>query len=99
MTEAPNAAAGRVDLVIPVYNEAHVLQSTVERLLQASQSWQAFRWRILIVDNASIDGTDEVGQRLMAAHPEVVFKRLDIKGRGLALRWAWRNCGFSTCTL
>jgi glycosyltransferase involved in cell wall biosynthesis len=89
MSDTSSDGRGRVDLVIPVYNEAHVLESTVERLLQASKSWQGFSWRILIVDNASIDGTDEVGERLMTAHPEVVFKRLDIKGRGLALRWAW----------
>jgi len=89
MSSMGSEGAGRVDLVIPVYNEAHVLESTVRRLLDEAGKWQGFNWRILIVDNASIDGTDTVGHRLMADHPEVVFERLEIKGRGHALRRAW----------
>jgi len=81
--------AGCVDLVVPVYNEAHVLEATVNRLLKASANWNRFPWRILIVDNASIDGTDEVGRQLMANHAEVTFERLESKGRGYALRRAW----------
>jgi len=84
-------APDRIDLVIPVYNEAHVLESTVDRIFKTSLQWTDISWRILIVDNASIDGTDEVGRRLAEKHEQVDFHRLDIKGRGHALRWAWNE--------
>ena len=77
-----------IDLVLPVYNEAHVLEGSVRALIEASSNWN-FPWRILIMDNASIDGTDEVGKRLESQLDCVRFVRLPIKGRGHALRWAW----------
>ena len=78
-----------VDVVIPVLNEAHVLErgvGTVRKFLQESAPW---RWRIVIVDNGSTDGTDVVGRKLAAAHNEVHFLQLQQRGRGRALRVAW----------
>jgi glycosyltransferase involved in cell wall biosynthesis len=78
-----------VDVVIPVLNEAHVLQKSVETVLQFFHSRSQYRWRIVIVDNGSTDGTDNVAKHLTAVHPEVQFIHLLQKGRGRALRQAW----------
>ena len=78
-----------VDVVIPVLNEAHVLQRSVETVLQFLHSRSQYLWRIVIVDNGSTDGTDNVAKQLTAVHPEVQFIHLHQKGRGRALRQAW----------
>jgi glycosyltransferase involved in cell wall biosynthesis len=81
--------AGLVDLVIPVYNEAHVLEGSVDRLRAAMQASAAFPWRIVIVDNGSTDGTRAVAERLAAGFSDVHLLHLDEKGRGRALLKAW----------
>jgi len=78
-----------VDLVIPVYNEAHVLETSVARLAAAMADCAGFRWRIVVVDNGSTDQTESIGRRLAEQRPEVDFLHLDEKGRGRALREAW----------
>lgn len=82
---------GLVDIVLPVYNEAHVLGASVEKLLTAGRDWNDFAWQITIIDNGSIDGTDEIGKKLAQADERVSFVRIDQKGRGHALRWAWSH--------
>ena len=78
-----------VDVVIPVLNEAHVLKKSVETLVGFLQASLQYRWRIVIVDNGSTDGTQNVAKELAAAYPEVKVLRLLQKGRGRALRHAW----------
>jgi len=78
-----------VDVVIPVLNEAHVLKKSVETLFGFLRSSLRYRWRIVIIDNGSTDGTQNVAKGLAATHPEVRFLRLLQKGRGRALRHAW----------
>lgn len=78
-----------VDVVIPVLNEAHVLAQSVEtvrRFLAEHATWQ---WRVVVVDNGSHDGTDDVARRLVASHADVRFLQLPQRGRGRALRNAW----------
>jgi glycosyltransferase involved in cell wall biosynthesis len=78
-----------VDLVIPVYNEAHVLAGSVKRLRAAMAGEQHFAWRIVIVDNGSTDATATIGRRLGEQLPEVAFLCIEEKGRGRALRTTW----------
>jgi glycosyltransferase involved in cell wall biosynthesis len=90
----PNPSPGRsgavVDLVIPVLNEAHVLDKSVGEVRAFLKEHFPWSWRVVIVDNGSTDGTDQVAQRLEAAHPdEVRFLQLPRRGRGRALRHAW----------
>ncbi len=79
-----------VDLVIPVYNEERVLAESVGRLRDWCAANLSYRWRIVIADNASKDGTLAVAQRLASDDPDAVgVVHLDQKGRGRALRRAW----------
>jgi glycosyltransferase involved in cell wall biosynthesis len=78
-----------VDVVIPVLNEAHVLAQTVASLCARLPGLLPYRWRVVIVDNGSTDGTDEIGRDLAAGRADILFLRLDKRGRGRALRYAW----------
>jgi putative flippase GtrA len=78
-----------VEIVVPVHNEAHVLQESVRRLHRYLREHLPVAWRITIVDNASTDTTFAVAQALVDALPDVVAVHLDRKGRGHALKTAW----------
>lgn len=78
-----------VDVVIPVLNEAHVLAESVATVRQFLGTSMPCRWRVVIVDNGSTDGTDRVAEALVASHDDVRFLQLPQRGRGRALRQAW----------
>jgi glycosyltransferase involved in cell wall biosynthesis len=79
-----------VDLIIPCYNEERVLADSVEKLRAWAAANLPYRWRVVVADNASTDGTLAVAQRLTEQHPEDVgCIHLDRKGRGRALKKAW----------
>ena len=80
-----------VDIVIPVFNEAAVLEASVARLHDYLSARFPFTWRITIVDNASNDGTWFRAARLARDAERVRSVHLERKGRGLALRTAWRE--------
>lgn len=79
----------RVDIVVPVHNEAHVLDANVTRLHHYLRDRFPVSWRVTIADNASDDGTWQVAQSLQGRYPRVMALHLDEKGRGRALRAAW----------
>src|SRR3990172_440185 len=84
----------QLDIVIPVYNEAHVLVGSVERLCSHLQRTQfPYSWRVVVADNASTDQTLAVAQGLAARFDDVAVDvavvHLPQKGRGRALRKAW----------
>ncbi len=78
-----------IDVVIPVLNEAHVLEKSVRTVQDFLK--QSFRGecRVIVVDNGSTDGTDQVALRLAAQYSDVRFLQLPQRGRGRALRHAW----------
>lgn len=78
-----------VDVVVPVYNEEHVLEKSVTTLRQFLAANLPHKWRIVIADNASTDGTLAVAQRLAEQYPDVSPLHIPQKGRGRALRAAW----------
>ena len=93
----PSATSPMVDVAIPVYNEAHVLERSIERLHGYLTASFPFTWRITIVDNASTDDTHAIAVGLVARLPGVGVIRLDRKGRGLALREAWTTSDATVC--
>ena len=78
-----------VDVVIPVYNEEHVLAESVATLRRFLSDRFHHQWRILIADNASIDGTLAVAQELAEKHSDVASLHIPEKGRGRALKASW----------
>jgi glycosyltransferase involved in cell wall biosynthesis len=78
-----------VEIVIPVYNEQHVLEANVRRLHGYLEQHFSFSSHITIADNASTDSTLEVAQALAEELDSVEALHLERKGRGRALRTAW----------
>ncbi|HEX2103287.1 MAG TPA: polyprenol monophosphomannose synthase [Solirubrobacteraceae bacterium] len=58
-------------LILPTYNEAENLEPVVAGARAALAGAAPEGFRILVVDDASPDGTGEIAERLAAAHPEV----------------------------
>jgi glycosyltransferase involved in cell wall biosynthesis len=85
----PTSGRPQIDVVVPVYNEEAALASSVLRLHRFLSDSFPFRWRIVIVDNASTDRTPEIARTLAETLGGVASMRLERKGRGLALRTAW----------
>ena len=80
-----------VDVVVPVYNEERALPENIPKLRDflASDAFP-YDWRIVIADNASTDGTQEAGKQLEKRFKgEVVYVRIEQKGRGRALKKTW----------
>jgi len=78
-----------VDVVIPVYNEEHVLAQSVNTLRQFLKNNLSHNYTVVIADNASTDRTWEMAHALSKEHSDVAALHLDQKGRGRALRRAW----------
>ena len=78
-----------VEIVIPVYNEQRVLESSVRTLHAHMRRHFSVPFRITVADNASTDATLATARALARELPEVAVLHLDRKGRGLALRAAW----------
>ena len=78
-----------VDVVLPVYNEAHVLERSVRALHAFLTDHMGHEWRILIADNGSTDGTGEVARRLATDLQDVAVMQIPEAGRGRALSRAW----------
>ena len=80
-----------IDVVVPVLNEEQALPACLATLRAfLGSQLQEHRWRIVVADNGSTDGTLAVAKAAAAAHPsEVSYLHLDVRGRGRALRRAW----------
>lgn len=70
-----------LSVVIPVYNELHTLENLVERVRSVP-----IRKEILLIDDASTDGTSELIDRLEAADDVRVFRHESNQGKGAAIR-------------
>jgi len=79
----------RVDIVLPVYNEAHILPATVRTLEEFLSQTCPCDWRIVIADNGSTDQTPTVMRELMHEYVRVRGLRIENRGRGIALKHAW----------
>lgn len=74
----------KCSLIIPAYNEAPVILSTVRALVSVLEEQKDFTWEIIIVDNASTDDTKEQIENFN--HEQVRVVSLAQKGKGRAIR-------------
>mgnify|MGYP003515199734 FL=1 len=79
-----------LEIAVPVFNEAHVLERSVTTLVDHVRQHVPYPTRLTIADNASSDDTLAVTRRL-AANTARQALHLGIKGRGNALPLAWRR--------
>jgi dolichyl-phosphate beta-glucosyltransferase len=75
----------RLSIVIPAYNEARRLPRTLARLHQYLGG-QPYTWEIIVVSNASTDGTEALVRDLSADIPGLQLIALTGRGKGLAVR-------------
>lgn len=85
----PSSGGLALEIVVPVFNEEAVLENSIRKLANYLLHEMPSTWQITIADNASTDDTADIAARLAAQVPNVVYRRLDVKGRGYALRDAW----------
>lgn len=75
----------RLSLIIPAFNEEARLPGTIEQVTRYLRD-QPFRWEILVVDNASTDGTSQVVQRLSSQVANLRLLHEPRRGKGAAVR-------------
>jgi putative flippase GtrA len=80
-----------LEIVVPVFNEESVLEKSITELGNYLKLEMPASWQITIADNASTDNTAIIATRLAEVMPNVEYRRLDVKGRGHALRDAWSS--------
>jgi cellulose synthase/poly-beta-1,6-N-acetylglucosamine synthase-like glycosyltransferase/peptidoglycan/xylan/chitin deacetylase (PgdA/CDA1 family)/spore germination protein YaaH len=74
-----------VTAVVPAYNEAQVIERTVQSLLDSDVPVD-----VMVVDDGSRDGTAEVIARRFGRDPRVALVRQPNRGKAAALRTAFR---------
>lgn len=78
-----------INIVIPVYNEEKVIESSIKNLYDFLKEHFGYNWKIIIADNASTDKTSEKAKILSKKYKNVFYTYIDKKGRGYALKKAW----------
>jgi glycosyltransferase involved in cell wall biosynthesis len=80
-----------VTVVIPVYNEEEALPGSVSTLASFLKGHFANPVEIVIAENGSTDRTLEVAHNLRSRYQNLSILQLEQKGRGLAVREAWKR--------
>lgn len=79
------AATPFLSLIVPAYNEAARLPHTLPMIMAFAEA-QPFPIEVLVVDNASSDGTREIAERIAATAPGLRVLHEQIRGKGAAVR-------------
>ncbi len=79
----------KLSVLIPVFNEKRTIQELVQRVLQQDIPGISAK-ELVIVDDCSTDGSDEIIRKLEHQHPEIIYPILldENKGKGNAIRVA-----------
>ncbi len=96
-----------LSVLVPVYDEEHLVASSLARLELLATSPRLSRVQVIVVDDASRDGTAEVLRRFEADHPagripklEWVFLRHERNGgKGMAIRTALARADCEICVI
>jgi glycosyltransferase involved in cell wall biosynthesis len=95
--EAEARTAFRLSVLVPVYNERHVVDASVRRVLALDHPLIR-ELEVIIVDDCSTDGTSEVLCRLAASDRRITLIRHQTnRGKGGALRTAIERASGDIC--
>ena len=87
---APTIPAPKLSVVIPVYNELRWVETVLATVAKADCSGCPLE--MIVVDDASTDGTGDLLQQLTAKFPQMrLFRQSPNQGKGAALRPASRR--------
>lgn len=82
----------KIEIDLPVYNEESCLEKSIGKLIDFLKSADLLNnCRIVIIDNASTDKTPQISKELKNKYSAVDYLRIEQKGRGLALKKAWKK--------
>ena len=80
----------KLSVIIPCYNEEATLEKCVNRVLAIQDA--SLHLEIIIIDDASKDGSLDIARRLAASHPEIrVLYHEHNRGKGAALRTGFQS--------
>jgi glycosyltransferase involved in cell wall biosynthesis len=81
-----------VEIVIPIYNEETDLENSILKLFAfLKNNLSSYKWNITIADNASTDNSLNIARSLAKRFLSISVLHLDLKGRGRAVKLAWRE--------
>jgi hypothetical protein len=79
----------QLEIVVPVHNEERALAPSIRRLVRYLRESFPFTALVTIADNGSTDGTWSVANWLADELDEVRTVRMELPGKGRALRAVW----------
>ena len=93
-------AAKLLSVFVPLYNEAEFIQTVLHRILQAPLPGGLER-EIIVVDDASTDGSADLVEQVAARHPGVVrlIRCQKNRGKGAAIRTAIQHAAGDYCVI
>jgi cellulose synthase/poly-beta-1,6-N-acetylglucosamine synthase-like glycosyltransferase/peptidoglycan/xylan/chitin deacetylase (PgdA/CDA1 family) len=77
----PDHADQLISVLIPAFNEARVIESSVHRVLASRDA----HIEVIVIDDGSKDGTGDIVERVFAGEPRVQLLRLPNGGKAHAL--------------
>jgi glycosyltransferase involved in cell wall biosynthesis len=90
-------ASFRLSVLVPVYNERHVVEASIRRVL-ALEHPLISSLEVIVVDDCSTDGSSDVLQRLAAEDARITLIRQPVnQGKGSALRTAIAQASGDVC--
>ncbi len=87
-----------LSIIIPAYNEERRLPGTLTQIMEYL-SHQDYQAEVLVVENASTDGTCGVVQQFMAEHPSIQLIQSPVRGKGSAVRLGMLSARGQYCFL
>lgn len=76
----------QLSVVCPFYNEAQIIEQAIRTLLGRMRELDV-SWELIVVNDGSVDGSDDIAARLCAEEPRLILVSYPVnRGRGHALR-------------
>ena len=89
LPSSPGVPSSTVLVTLPVYNEASILERSVDSLIRALGAAQ-INFTLLLAEDGSTDGSQDCIQRIVERYPAILVQSAPERhGRGWALSTAW----------